>query len=100
MMTSLNLFQSFVVVDVLRPVVKIENDFSVTVRHEAIDCVGRIVALVINEMIDKLIKWIPGNVGLKNHAKDFRLKIPFVVTMTHRPMSMACRRDSPAGRSC
>ena len=67
-MTRLNLFQAFVVVNVLWPVVKIENDFSVAVRQEAIDRMGRIVTLVINKVIDKLIKWIPGNVSFKNHA--------------------------------
>jgi uncharacterized FlaG/YvyC family protein len=75
-MTRLNLFQRFVVVNVLRPVVKIENDFGVAVRQKTIDRVGRVVALVINKMTDKLIKRIPGNVSLENHAKDFCLS-PF-----------------------
>ena len=68
-MACLNLFQGFVVVNVLRPVVKIENDFSVAVRQEAIDRVGRVVAFVINKVIDKLIKWIPGNVSLEESCR-------------------------------
>ena len=64
-MARLDLFQRLVVVDVLRRVVKIENDFRVAVRQETIDRVLRVQAFVINEMIDKLIERKARDVSLR-----------------------------------
>ena len=67
-MTGLNFLERQVVVDMLWPVVKIDDDLSVAVWQEPIDGVLRVIPLVINEMIDKLIKREPRDVSLENHS--------------------------------
>ena len=71
-MTGLYFFERLIVVDMLWPIVKIENDFGVAVGKETIDWVTRFITVVIDEMIDKLIQWKPRNVSLKNHCKSDR----------------------------
>jgi hypothetical protein len=88
MMAGLNFLERVVVVNVLRPIVKIENDFGVAVRQDAIDGVSRVVAFVIDEMIDEPVQRKSGNVGLKNHFR----KLPGSVCSAEI-LSLAHRRN-------
>ena len=73
MMARLDLFERFIVVDVLRRIVKIENDFRVAVRQKTIDRVLGIQSFVINKVVDKLIQRKSGDVNLKNHLRGHSL---------------------------
>src|SRR5687767_2011894 len=67
-MTGLDLFERIVVVNVLRRIVKIENDFCIAVRQKAINRVLGIQSFVINKIVDKLIERKGGDVDLENHS--------------------------------
>ena len=67
-MTGLYLFQCLIVVDVLRPIVKIDEDLRVAVRQESIDRVFRVIAFVIDKMIDEAAQRKPRDVPFKNHG--------------------------------
>ena len=67
MMARLDFFERFVVVNVLRRVVKVENNFRVAVRQETTIKVHEVKALEVNEMLDKLIERKIRTVHLENH---------------------------------
>jgi hypothetical protein len=56
-MTGLYFLERLIVVDMLWPVVKINDDFRVAIGKETVDRMLGVIVLVINETIDKLIKW-------------------------------------------
>ena len=66
-MTGLYFLQRLIVIDMLRSIVKINNDFGVAIRKETINGMIRMIALVINEAIDEVTKRKFRNVGPKNH---------------------------------
>ena len=66
-MTGLYFFKRLIVIDVLWSIIKINNDFSVTIRKKPIDGMTRMIALVIDKAIDEVIEGKTRNVGLKNH---------------------------------
>ena len=67
-MTNLNFFERLVVVDVFRLIIKVNDDLGMPIGQEAIDRVLRIVAFVINEMIDELTERKPGDVSFKDQG--------------------------------
>src|SRR5438552_3303298 len=72
---GLYFLERLIVVDVLWPIVKIDNDFGVAVWQETVYRMRGIVSIVVNEVVDKLIKRKPGNVSLENHLV-MRLRNP------------------------
>src|SRR5262245_5415024 len=67
MAASLFLLQRLVVVDVLRPIVKIKNDFRVAIGQKAIDRMTRLVTVVIHEMIDEMVERKSRDVSFDDH---------------------------------
>ena len=72
-MTRLDFLQRLVVVDELRRVVKIDDDFRIAVGQEAIDLMFRIKPREVNEIVDKLIERKGGDVNLENHLRAHSL---------------------------
>ena len=68
-MTGLDFLERLVVVDILWPIVKVDNDFGVAVGEEAIDRMTRVIAVVIDEMIDESIERTPRDVCFENHGR-------------------------------
>jgi hypothetical protein len=66
-MTGLYFLERLIVVDMLWPIIKIDNDFGVAIGKESIDRMTRMIALVIDETIDEVIEWKLRNVSLENH---------------------------------
>ena len=69
-MTGLYFLERLVVVDMLLPIVEIDNDLGVAIGQKTIDRMSRLIALVIDETIDKMIERKPRNVSLKNHCES------------------------------
>src|ERR1700738_1457879 len=69
-MTGLYFLERLIVVDMLWPVVKIDNDFGIAIGQKTVDRMIRMIAFVIDKMIDKLIEWKPRDVSLKNHCQN------------------------------
>jgi hypothetical protein len=81
----LNLLERQVVVDVLRRIVKIDDDFNISVGQKSIDRVGWIVAFVKEEVVDKLIQRESRDVDLSNHHP--KIEVSF---------EQVCRKDAKA----
>jgi len=68
MATGLDLFQAFVVIDVLRVLTEVDDDLRVSIGQEPVHGVPGIKALVIAKTLDKCIEWKGGEVYLENHV--------------------------------
>jgi hypothetical protein len=66
-MTGLYFLERLIVVDMLWPIIKIDNDFRIAIGKESIDRMTRMIALVIDETIDEVIEGKLRNMSLKNH---------------------------------
>lgn len=75
-MAGLDLFERFIVVDVLGSIVEIDQYLGIAVWKESVDGVGVFGALEVNERIDELIERCCRNVGLKYHRRCRRIISP------------------------
>ena len=77
-MTGLYFLKRLIVVDILWPIVKVDNDLGVTIGKETIDRMIRVIAFVVDEMIDESIKRKPRNVSSENH-RQIRSPVTLIV---------------------